>query len=85
MVYDESMSPLRRFAPLGADLHALELTAERAGCALACPFASSDEYEASIIKARRAAGVYGPKRQRRQVFVALTAAILSAFFLAQFI
>jgi len=78
------MSPLRRLASLGADLHALELTAERAGSALACSFASSAEYEAAIIKAKRAAGVYGPKRQRRQILVATAAAALLALALAQF-
>ncbi len=79
------MSTLHRFATVGADLHALELTAERAGCALACPFASSAEYEASIIQEKRAAGVYGPKRQRRQIFLVIAAATLLAFFFAQFI
>ena len=79
------MSPLHRFATVGADLHALELTAERAGCALACSFASSAEYEASIIQAKRDAGVYGPKRQRRQIFLVIAAATLLAIFFAQFI
>ena len=40
---------------------ALTVCAEGAGMALACPFSSSAEFEASLITARRAAGVYGPK------------------------
>jgi hypothetical protein len=47
---------------------ALQSTAEHAGLALACPFSSSDEFEAAIIRARRAAGVYGPKRNLRYAF-----------------
>jgi len=37
--------------------------------ALACEYANSAEYDAAIIAARRAAGVYGPKRHRRQMLV----------------
>jgi len=45
----------------------LESYAERAGAALACAFSNSDEFDAALIAARRAAGVYGPKRHRRQM------------------
>jgi hypothetical protein len=38
---------------------ALEHETFMAGCALACPFSSSDELEGAIIAARRAAGRYG--------------------------
>jgi hypothetical protein len=48
----------------------LEARAEQAGAALACLYSSSDEYDAALIAERRAAGVYGPKRQRRQMLVA---------------
>jgi hypothetical protein len=41
---------------------ALEDNAIRAGAALACSYANSREYEAELIAARRAAGVYGPRR-----------------------
>ena len=37
------------------ELGALEASAERAGAALACVYASSDEFEAAQIEARRAA------------------------------
>jgi hypothetical protein len=40
---------------------ALENNAARAGFALACCYANSNEYEAELIAARRKAGVYGPK------------------------
>jgi hypothetical protein len=46
---------------------ALDAGAERARLALACTFSSSAEYEASIIQAKRDAGVYGPKHRRRQL------------------
>ncbi|MEX0842265.1 MAG: hypothetical protein WD039_08285 [Xanthobacteraceae bacterium] len=72
---------MRRFAQVGADFHALEITEERAGSALACPYASSAEYEAAIIQARRAAGVYGPKRQRRQWLLAGLACLALIFAL----
>lgn len=50
-----------------ADTITLEAYAERAGAALACAFSNSAEFDAALIAARRAAGVYGPKRQRRQM------------------
>lgn len=49
----------------------LEAYAEGAGAALACTYANSAEFDAALIAARRAAGVYGPKRQRRQMLVTL--------------
>jgi hypothetical protein len=48
------------------DVASLELYAERAGAALACAYSSSAEYDAALIAERRAAGVYGPKRHRKQ-------------------
>jgi hypothetical protein len=54
----------------------LEVCAERAGGALACEFANSAEFDAAIIAARRAAGVYGPRRHRRQMLA--TAAGIAA-------
>jgi hypothetical protein len=50
-----------------ADTLALRNNAERAGCALACSFGSSDEFEAAVIRSRLDAGVYGPKRRRRSM------------------
>ena len=51
---------------LDADVLALEGYAARAGAALACAYSSSAEYDAALIAERRAAGVYGPKRYRKQ-------------------
>ena len=48
----------------------LESTAARAGCAMACPFSSSDAFEAAIIRSKLDAGVYGPKRRQRHLFLA---------------
>jgi hypothetical protein len=68
--------------PIEPTLLALQTNVERAGEALACAFSSSDEFEAALIKARRAAGVYGPRRHLRQVgfaaaaFAALALAVL---------
>ncbi len=48
---------------------ALEAYAQRAGAALACAYSSSAEFDAALIAERRAAGVYGPKRHRKQMLV----------------
>jgi len=62
------MRPLHRFP---SDFETLEIAVQNAGSALACPFSSSAEFEAATIAAKRAAGIYGPKRHRRQaVFIA---------------
>lgn len=62
---------------------ALEACAQGAGAALACVYSSSAEFDAALIAARRAAGVYGPKRQRqRLVTVAGVAAALAFIILA---
>lgn len=52
---------------LHADISALEANVARAGAALACAYSSSAEFDAALIAARRAAGVYGPRRHRRQI------------------
>ena len=59
-----------------ADVLALEAYAERAGAALACAYSSSAEFDAALIAERRAAGVYGPKRHRKQMLA--TAAGIAA-------
>ena len=50
---------------------ALEAYVEHAGAALACAYSSSAEFDAALIAERRAAGVYGPRRQRRQMFMTI--------------
>jgi hypothetical protein len=62
-----------------ADLAALKAAAERAGTTLACLFSCSDEFEAAVIKARRASGALAPRRHSvRAVIVTL---LLAAIFL----
>ncbi len=59
----------------GRASEALELSLVRARQALACPFSSSDEFEAAVIKSRREAGAYGPTARQRRLYwgAALTA------------
>ncbi|MBI2716524.1 MAG: hypothetical protein HYX37_19080 [Rhizobiales bacterium] len=54
-----------------AQLLALEAYAERAGAALACAYSSSAEFDAALIAQRRAAGVYGPRRHRKQLLASV--------------
>jgi hypothetical protein len=74
----------RTLARVEADLAALRASADRAGVALACLFASSDEYEADIIRERRASGAFRPRRswRHRLRLVALIGVLALAFLLA---
>jgi hypothetical protein len=72
-----------RTAGVEADLAALRVAAERAGSALACLFSSSAEFEADIIRVRRAQGAYR-HHYRGRLFVhraALVALLALAFLL----
>jgi hypothetical protein len=61
---------------------ALQSTAEHAGRALACSYGSSAEFEAAVVRSRRAAGVYGPTRRRRAVaYAGATIGVLIALAL----
>ena len=55
----------RTTGELQADLIALKRATERAGSALGCAFAGSDEFEAAVIRSRRAQGLLPPPRPRR--------------------
>lgn len=66
---------LNRDGGLMPDIGALEACAARAGAALACAYSSSAEFDAELIAARRAAGVYGPKRYRKPVLMSLAAVV----------
>lgn len=69
------MWQIRTPAPPRTDVLTLQMNAERAGFAWACPFSSSDEFEAAVISSRRRAGAYGPNRARRYaLYTAFTAA-----------
>jgi hypothetical protein len=52
----------------------LEANLDRAGYSLACPFTSSSEFEAAVIRAKRQAGAYGPRRHRRLAVYAASSA-----------
>ncbi len=77
------MMRYRTVAEVEADLIALRAAAERAGMALACLFSSSDEFEADIIRERRAQGAFRPQRRprRRLRAAALIGALAFAFLL----
>jgi hypothetical protein len=65
-----------------ADIAALKFAADRAGTALACAFSSSDEFEADIIRERRAQGAYAPPaRSRGLVRIGILTALLAFAFL----
>jgi hypothetical protein len=66
----------RSLTSLQSDLIALEAYVARAGAALACAYSSGAEFDAALIAERRAAGIYGPKRRRKQMLV--TAAGIAA-------
>ncbi|HZL29530.1 MAG TPA: hypothetical protein VFC54_00515 [Pseudolabrys sp.] len=62
----------------------LEAFAEGAGAALACSYSSSAEYDAALIAERRAAGVYGPKRHRKQMLAAVVGIVAGLAIIAFF-
>jgi hypothetical protein len=64
---------------------ALEAAAAHAGDALACVYSSSAEYDAALIRARRAAGVYGPKRTRRHILLSAVALLTAATAVSLFL
>jgi len=74
------MGPIPDFPRVRTDVVSLDADVARAGCAWACSYSSSDEFEAAVIRAKRAAGIYGPKRRRRIMFYAGAAG--AAFALA---
>ena len=60
---------------------ALEACATRAGFALGCAYSSSDEYEADVIRSRRAAGAYNASYHREFAMVAATIMVLTLLYL----
>ena len=70
-----------RVGPKADAALALDANAASARLAMACVYSSSDEYEAEVIRARRDAGVYGPRRQLRHALVALAVAMLPIILL----
>ena len=77
----------RTAGQIEADFIALKRATERAGSALGCAFAGSDEFEAAVIRSRRERGLLPPPRARRRmrlyvpVLTLLAAAIAWALLL----
>jgi hypothetical protein len=65
-----------------AEIAALKSLADRAGTALACTFSSSAEFEADLIRERRAKGAYRTAPRRRGLIgVGIITAFLALAFL----
>ena len=65
-----------------AVIAALKFVADRAGTALACTFSSSAEFEADLIRERRAKGAYrGAPRWRGLIGIGIITALLALAFL----
>jgi hypothetical protein len=75
----------RSFASQHAELMTLEAYAARAGAALACAYSSSAEFDAALIAERRAAGIYGPKRRRKQMLITFAGVAAGLAVIAFFI
>ncbi|MBZ0138299.1 MAG: hypothetical protein K8H87_00815 [Pseudorhodoplanes sp.] len=56
------------------NIEALESRVQVARAAFACAFTDSNEYEADLIRERRAAGAYGPSARGRALALALVLA-----------
>jgi hypothetical protein len=74
------MSQLRSVARVRAELVALEESVERARAALACVYSGAEEFEAAVIRAKRAQGAFdahqvGRLRMILWVLVAAAAAM----------
>jgi hypothetical protein len=66
-----------------AALLLLEAMAARAGCAMVCPFDSSAELEAAVIRGKLANEVYHRKRRCGYILAAVVAGALLAALLWQ--
>jgi hypothetical protein len=68
---------------VNADRFASDLQADimLAGRAWACPYASSDEFEAAILRSKRAAGAFGAMRRRYMIYAGATTSVLAALVL----
>ena len=72
----------RTISEVESDIVALRAAAERAGTALACLFSTADEFEADVVRVRRAEGAFRPAPARRPLrWIALTGLLAVAFLL----
>jgi hypothetical protein len=79
------MSRIANSSHLDAAVLALEAYVEHAGTALACAYSSSAEFDAALIAERRAAGVYGPRRYRKQRLATAAAGVAAALAVIVFL
>ncbi len=63
----------------------LQTYAAQAGAAMACVYSSSAEFDAALIAERRAAGVYGPRRYRREKLATVAGLVAGLAVIALFI
>src|SRR5262245_6104767 len=75
---DHLMRQLLAFERVRPNVLTLQANVERAGRALACAYGSSAEFDAAVVRAQRAAGIYGPWRIWRLVLVAGCASAVAA-------
>jgi hypothetical protein len=68
-------------SPIALNALVLEANAVHAGLALGCRYSSSDEYEAEVIRIRRAAGAYQNVQPRRQRLIGLSVAAVLAIII----
>jgi hypothetical protein len=72
----------RTLSDVESDIVALRAAAERAGTALACLFSTADEFEAEVVRVRRAQGAFRPARAAHPLrSIALTGLLAAAFLL----
>lgn len=69
----------------GLRIRSLEAISIDAGAALACVYSNSAEFDAALIAARRAAGVYGPRRYRRRISVVAALGLAAGLALIAFL
>jgi len=72
---------MHRMTPPASQALALEANAACARLALGCAYSTSEEFEAELISARRAAGMYGACRPWQAMGAFVTAALAFVAFL----
>jgi hypothetical protein len=76
------MWPLTALDRSRSAILALNAHVERAGCAWACAYSSSDEFEAAVLRSRRDAGGYG--RMRLALHAGVATIVIVAVSLLKF-
>jgi hypothetical protein len=84
LVYRRTMWQVPTFVRGKPAMLALQANVERAGCAWACAYSSSDEFEAAVIRAKFGAGASGPRRRRWFSLYAAVATLITVLALLMF-